>query len=189
MAILHDAYRIISSQNVTMAATPTSNVSVPFGPETFWIMVTVAGLYAVGSGARIVIGDNPTFSILSGTYNSTTGLVTLQLSSPHGLSPGATGVVVSGATGTGANLSSVNGTVTAGAGTTGATLTYTIATTLTITTITGGKVVTGTNPTATTTSALIPVNFPVYFAVSPGQTLACTSNDSTAGTLNVTELA
>jgi hypothetical protein len=77
----------------------------------------------------------PTVAASSGTYNGTTGLVTLTLGTAlSGLAPGAQ-VTVSGATGTGSDAS-INGTFTAGAGSGGTTLTYTIATGLTMT-ITG----------------------------------------------------
>ena len=78
-------------------------------------------------------------TISSGTYNSTTGLVTLTLAATQNLSPGDT-VTVSSATGTG-SFASINGTFQAGTGTVGTTLTYTIATSLTLT-ISGGTVAT-----------------------------------------------
>jgi hypothetical protein len=73
--------------------------------------------------------------ISSGTYNSTTGLVTLTLSGPLGVAPGDA-VNVSGATGTG-SYAAIDGTFVAAAGSTGDTLTYFVATGLTMT-ITGG---------------------------------------------------
>lgn len=65
------------------------------------------------------------------TYNSGTGLVTLNLASSPGINPGDS-VTVAGVTGTG-SFAAVNGVHTAGAGTTGTVLTFTIATTLTLT--------------------------------------------------------
>lgn len=78
-------------------------------------------------------------AISSGTYNGSTGLVTLTLGSAVNLNPGDT-FTVSSATGTG-SFASINGTYQAGPGTTGATVTYTIATGLTLT-ITGGSLAT-----------------------------------------------
>lgn len=75
-------------------------------------------------------------AILSGSYNSGTGLVTLTVASVIDLNVGDT-FTVSAATGTG-DFSSINGPATASTGTTGATVTYTIATGLTMT-ITGGS--------------------------------------------------
>jgi hypothetical protein len=96
MAILHDVYRLGASQNVAYAvAGGASAVSASFGNETYWVEVCAVGANTATSGFRIVIGDNPTFNIISGTYVSVSGLVTLTLSSPHGLSSGTT-VVVSG---------------------------------------------------------------------------------------------
>ncbi len=104
MAILHDAYRIVGSQNVAFAASGgASAASTAFGSQTYWVMVCVAGIYAAGSGVRISIGDG--------------------------------------------------------------------------------------TPTATATSALVPVNFPMIFACTPGQKVACVSNDTTTGSLSVTELS
>lgn len=74
-------------------------------------------------------------AISSGTYNSTSGLVTLTVVG-NTINPGDT-VVISSATGTG-SFASINGTYTAGAGTTATTITYTIAPSLTLT-ITGAN--------------------------------------------------
>jgi len=74
------------------------------------------------------LGGNPSVPINSGTYNSTTGVVSLTLGSSLGFSPGST-FSVNGITGTGA---SANGAFTAGSGTSGTTLKYTIATGLTV---------------------------------------------------------
>lgn len=74
--------------------------------------------------------------ILSGTYNSTTGLVTLTLSASIGAEPGEP-VLISNASGSG-SFASINGTWPAAAGTTGSTLTFFIATGLTMT-IAGGE--------------------------------------------------
>ncbi len=76
----------------------------------------------------------------SGTYNSTSGLVTLTFATATGINPGDT-ITVSGATGTG-SYADIDGTFQAGSGTTGTTVTYTIATGLTMT-ITAATVTTG----------------------------------------------
>ena len=81
----------------------------------------------------------PTFS--AGTYNSGTGLITITTTSPHGLLPGDQ-IIVSAATGSGANLAAANGQFTLVAGTTGSTLVYSVGTGLTIT-LTGATLGTG----------------------------------------------
>lgn len=107
MAILHDAYRIVSAQNVAFAAAGGANAqSAAFGSQTYWILVSVVGLYAAGSGLRIAIGDSI-----------------------------------------------------------------------------------GAGPVASGTSTLLPVNFPMVFACTPGQKIGVVSNDTTTGTVSVTELA
>jgi hypothetical protein len=80
-------------------------------------------------------------TIVSGTYTSGTGAVSLTLSVAHGINPGDL-AIISNATGTG-SFASINGTVTAGAGTAGTTINYTIATGLTMT-ITGGAYIAAT---------------------------------------------
>lgn len=77
-------------------------------------------------------------TISSGSYVSGTGQVTLTMSTSLGINPGDN-VLIFGATGTGANISSLNGVHQADTGTTGTTLKFTIATGLAITTITGGN--------------------------------------------------
>ena len=44
-------------------------------------------------------------------------------------------------------------------------------------------------PTAVATSTLLPLNWVETYAVSPGQKIACLSNNATVGNLNVTELS
>lgn len=90
---------------------------------------------------QLLIPQVTSINVSSGTYTSGTGLVTLTLASPHGLTPGVT-VTVAGLTGTG-SFASANGTFTTAAGTTGSTLTYVIATGLTMTISTTGTVTTG----------------------------------------------
>ena len=156
------------------AVTTTSN-TVPLVPSYGTI-----NTYRIGSGARIAVACDPalvsiigdpitvpslvtwdfvnqqlvpytgSINVSSGTYNSTTGLVTLVIASNPGISPGDT-VIVAGLTGSG-SFAAANGTFTAGAGTTGTTLTYTIATGLTLTISNTGTVTTG--ATALTVSVL-----------------------------------
>jgi hypothetical protein len=44
-------------------------------------------------------------------------------------------------------------------------------------------------PVASASSTLLPVNFPMIFACTPGQKVAAISNDSSTGSLSVTELS
>lgn len=101
-------------------------------------------------------------TISSGTYNSTSGLVTLTMASAVNLNPGDT-VTVSSATGTG-SFASINGTFQAGVGTTGSTVTYTIAPSLTLT-ITGGSL---------QTSGILPVQL-LDFSATTSQTVVYNS--------------
>ena len=87
---------------------------------------------------QLIAYSAPTFS--SGTYNGSTGAVTITTTGAHGLLPGDQ-IIVSAATGTG-SFASINGQYTLIAGTTGSTLIYTIATGLTLT-ITGATLGTG----------------------------------------------
>ena len=76
-------------------------------------------------------------AISSGTYNSTTGAVSLTV--PAGLAPSVgTQVCVTGLIGTGTNLASLNGVYTTTSGTGGTTINFTAATGLGSITITGG---------------------------------------------------
>lgn len=88
------------------------------------------------AAALFTLGAGP-LSIASGSYNASTGLVTLQLSQTVNLSPGAS-ITVGSVTGSG-SFASVDGTFTCGAGTGGSTVTFTIGTGLTLA-ITGGAV-------------------------------------------------
>jgi hypothetical protein len=125
--------------------------------------------FRLGSGARIVVACDPalaslelgsigqqvswdlvnqllvpflgTLTISSGTYNNTTGVVTLTMSAPITFSPGDA-VIISALTGTGA-FASLNGTFTALAGTTGSTVVYNAGAGLGASTITGGSLTLG----------------------------------------------
>jgi hypothetical protein len=52
----------------------------------------------------------------------------------------------------------------------------------------GVRIAVGDNPTATSTSALIPLNWFEYVKVTPGQKVAALANNTASGTLSVTEL-
>lgn len=82
-----------------------------------------------------------TLTISSGTYNNTTGVVTLTMSAPITFGVGDS-IVVSGLTGTGA-YASLDGTFTALAGTTGSTVVYNAGASLGASTITGGSLTLG----------------------------------------------
>lgn len=125
--------------------------------------------YALGSRARIAVACDPglvslqggaigasvswdfvnqllvpylgTLTISSGTYNSTTGVVTLTMSAPITFSPGDS-IVTSSLTGTGA-YASLDGTFTALDGTTGSTVVYNAGAALGAATITGGSLTLG----------------------------------------------
>ena len=94
-----------------------------------------------GANNGIILGSaiGTTFTISSGTYNSTTGLVSLTLSSSPGSNELQTGdtIAVASLTGTGA-YASLNGTWTASYAS-GTTVQYVAATGLGATTITGGN--------------------------------------------------
>lgn len=82
-----------------------------------------------------------TLTISSGTYNSTTGVVTLTMSASITFSAGDA-IIVSALTGTGA-YASLEGTFTALAGTTGTTVVYNAGSGLGAATITGGSLTLG----------------------------------------------
>jgi hypothetical protein len=52
----------------------------------------------------------------------------------------------------------------------------------------GVRIAVGDNPTATSTSALIPVQWVEYIKCSPGQKIAVLGNNASTGTVSVTEL-
>ena len=54
--------------------------------------------------------------------------------------------------------------------------------------IDGVRIAVGENPTATATSALLPVQWMQHLKVSPGQKIAVLGNNTGTGTVNVTEL-
>jgi hypothetical protein len=102
----------------------------PIGAQVSWDFVNQLLVPFVG-----------TLTISSGTYNNTTGVVTLTMSAPIVFGPGDA-IVVSSLTGTGA-FASLNGTFTALAGTTGSTVVYNPGAGLGAATITGGSLTLG----------------------------------------------
>lgn len=85
------------------------------------------------------IGNPAANAIVTGTYTSGTGIVSLTLTNvPANLVVGST-FTISSITGTGADLALVNGLKTATAGTSGTTVNFSIGTGHTVTTITGGN--------------------------------------------------
>ena len=54
--------------------------------------------------------------------------------------------------------------------------------------IDGVRIAVGDNPTATATSALLPVQWVEYIKCGPGQKIAVLGNNTGTGTVNVTEL-
>ena len=88
---------------------------------------------------QLLVPDLGTLTISSGTYNNTTGLVTLVMSAPVTFSPGDS-ITVSGLTGTA--ITSQNGTYTAITAS-GTGVTYQAAAAAGATTITGGSVTVG----------------------------------------------
>jgi hypothetical protein len=57
-----------------------------------------------------------------------------------------------------------------------------------VTATSGLRVAVGDNPTASATTALLPVNWIEYVKVTPGQKIASLGNDTVTGTLSVVEL-
>jgi hypothetical protein len=101
------------------------------------LLQAAQSLASITQSAGVATATLPSTTIASGTYSTTTGLVTLTLSASLGLAPGDL-VTVASATGTG-SFATINGTFQCGVGTSGTTVTYTIATALTMT-ITGGNI-------------------------------------------------
>jgi hypothetical protein len=53
---------------------------------------------------------------------------------------------------------------------------------------TGARIAVGDNPTASATTAALPLNWVEYIKVTPGQKIAALGNSAATGSLNVTEL-
>lgn len=134
-SMLQKTGALISQGGTSLAAGTRALLTQPSDLTPLLIgALTLASLTSSGLTATGTL-EGTSSDIASGTYNATTGLVTLTLSSALSAEPGAS-IVVSGLTGTGA-FASADGTWVAGAGTGGETVTYTIATSLAMT-ITGG---------------------------------------------------
>lgn len=95
-------------------------------------MVGINGISFVGQNYIYAGNLKAGLAVTAGSYNSGTGLVTLTLAYPMGLTTGSSVVTISSAAGTG-SFASINGTFVAGAGTGGSTVTFTVATSLTMT--------------------------------------------------------
>jgi hypothetical protein len=150
----------VFDQNYSMVTTPGNTVPIAVANQS-------VHAYALGSRARIAVQCDPlliglagtpinsqvawdlqnqilvpyiaaALTASSGTYNSTTGLITLTMSAPITFSPGAS-VVTSALTGTGA-FASLNGTWTSVSPSTGTTLTLQGPVGAGAATITGGTV-------------------------------------------------
>lgn len=125
-------YRLGSKARIAVACDP-SLVSLRGGivnPQVSWDFVN-----------QLLVPYLGTLTISSGTYNNTTGVVTLTMSAPITFGPGDA-VVVSSLTGTGA-YAGLNGTFTALAGTTGSTVVYNAGAGVGASTITGGSLTLG----------------------------------------------
>ena len=146
----------VFDQNASMVTSPQNPVPIAF--PSMGVL-----FYRLGTNARIAVKCDPNLASLegkatttqvswdfvnqqlipytsdtvnSGTYNSTTGIVSLTTATAHGLLPGDTFIPVLTGTGSYANL---NVQQTATPGTTGTTLNFQAAANLTLT-ITGGSV-------------------------------------------------
>jgi hypothetical protein len=162
----------VFDQNYSMVTTPGNQVPIAVSGQQ-------VNMYSLGSRARIAVACDPlliglagsplnsqvswdfvnqllvpfisaAMTITSGTYNSTTGVITLTMSAAIGFSPGAA-VVISALTGTGA-FASLNGTWTSIAPTSGTTVTLQGPVGAGAATITGGAATLGSG-----TSSALPV--------------------------------
>lgn len=97
-----------------------------------------------------------TLTVSSGTYNNTTGVVTLTMSAPITFGPGDA-VIVSSLTGTGA-YAGLDGTFTALAGTTGSTVVYNAGAGVGASTITGGSLTLGSGASSALPVDVIDIN-------------------------------
>ena len=100
-------------------------------------VVSIFNTSVTGGVANYLLGMAGFLAISSGTYNNSTGVVTLTMSAPITFSSGIP-VTISSLTGSGA-YASLNGTFTTLAGTTGSTVVYNAGSGLGASTITGGS--------------------------------------------------
>ena len=140
-------YRIGSGQRVCVAADP-SLVSLEGGLITQQVSWDFTN--------QILVPYLGTLTISSGTYNNTTGVVTLTMSAPITFSPGDA-IVVSSLTGTGA-YAGLDGTFTALAGTTGSTVVYNGGAGVGASTITGGSLTLGSGASSALPVDVIDIN-------------------------------
>ena len=125
-------YRLGSNARIAVACDPLLAAQLDGGiinPQVSWDFTN-----------QMLIPYLGTLTISSGTYNNTTGVVTLTMSAPITFSPGDSITVASL---TGSNITTQNGTFTALAGTTGSTVVYNPGAALGATTITGGSLTVG----------------------------------------------
>lgn len=127
------SYRLGSGARVALACDPilVDLRGDPISSQVSWDFVN-----------QMIIPYEAATAISSGEYDPVTGLVTLTTASAHGLGVGDS-VVVSGVTGTGADLALTDGTFNTLTGTTGSTIVYSVGVGHTITSITGGSTTTG----------------------------------------------
>lgn len=136
-----NAYPLGSLARIVVACDPAlvSLWNGPIKPQVSWDFVNQLLVPYLGSALTVAATGS--------SYNSTTGVVTLNMTAPITFSAGDA-IVVSSLTGTGGDLSSADGTFTAIAPTTGTTVSYQIAPGLTITSITGGSLSLGSGATS-----------------------------------------
>lgn len=159
----------VFDQNYSMVTTPQNRVPIAVSGQS-------VHAYALGSRTRIAVACDPTLASLfgssidtpvswdfvnqllvpfiaaaltisSGTYSTTTGLITLTMSAPITFGPGDA-VVISALTGTGA-FATLNGTWTAIAPTSGSTVTLAGPIGVGAATITGGSATLGSGANST----------------------------------------
>jgi hypothetical protein len=130
---LQNSGAFVSQGGTTLA--PGSFAALPVPSTLAGLLSSALPLSTLTQSGGVATATTQGTTIASGTYNSGTGLVTLELTASLGILPGDS-VVISGATGTG-TVSDIDGTFVAGAGSGGTTVEYTIAESLTLT-ITGG---------------------------------------------------
>lgn len=124
---------LLSQGGTTLAPGAYSLITQP--SDLTPLLAGAVAISSLTSSGTTATASLDTTTIVSGSYNSTTGLVTLTLAGTIGVNPGDL-VLISGATGSG-SVSNINGTFQAATGTSGTTLEYVIAAGLTMT-ITGG---------------------------------------------------
>lgn len=161
-----------------------SAVNTPQSPVPLVASGMTLNFYRLGSRARIAVGIDPslvdlegnvitqqvswdfvnqllvpfvgTLTISSGTYNNTTGVVTLTMSAPIVFGPGDS-IVVSGLSGSG-NFALLAGTFTALAGTTGSTVVYNAGAALGASAISGGSLTLGSGASSALPCKILNVN-------------------------------